>query len=100
MCACRNVCMYYTSGSTLVLFVVIWITALVMFFVATLWPVMVWVATTPFGLKKLCPHNDAANLLTFHFAKSALRNILYDSIFPQLRGGKDGLWLIVSHGLC
>jgi hypothetical protein len=73
-------------------------TALDIYFIATLWPVIVCVATAP-KCRKAVPYNDLTKILTFDFAKGSLRNIFDDGILPQLGGGIDRMPFLVIHSL-
>lgn len=86
ICGCRRVRMYSTSLWTRVLVLVIWMTALDMYFIATFWPVMVWVATAEHALVDQGQRSNKIVRCTFDFAKGPLGDILYDCVFTQLCG--------------
>ena len=82
--------MYSTSRWTLVLVLVALMTCLEMYFMATSWPVMVCTASG--GLegegREVAGSTD---LLTFHFAKGALSNLLDDGVLAELGWRVDHL---------
>lgn len=92
--------MYSTSRWTRVLVLVIWMTALEMYFMATLCPVMVCVATdmdekkkkrkkvASTGKPKGDRHRAKGERRTLHFSKSALGDVANDGVLPELRSGE------------
>ena len=78
--------MYSTSRWTLVLVLVALMTCLEMYFMATLWPVMVWTASGKLkGERRRVA--GSTGLLTLYFSKGALTNFLDDSVLAELRWG-------------
>lgn len=101
MCGCRSALMYSTSRCTRVFVLVSCMTALDIYFIATLWPVTVCKATkkrriTAWFIRESCQLVDRMHF-TFYFSKSPLCNILNDCVFTQLLRWILHMFFVIRH---